>query len=619
MKKSAFQSRLFLAYATLTAAVVVAFAVLLIGITSGMNRETELNHQRELLEKNLRDVEGMIEQMDSLASQVISNNEFINYFIPLAADGDMGNYFEANLIDSIRAGSQLATINGVENLAARISAFNQYGDYVSTGTLYETREAKQRTLSDQEAIQALADLVAADPQRRAVIGPAPDMWSNNPNARVITLLRALSSTYAAKSYGLLAVQQDLSVFDGYSFFRQDGGMPYVLIDGEGQAIYPEDPALQGYAAIFEAALKAEAGERAASFRMSFEGGEKLVLVSPVAMTPWRLLRVMPASALDAPYLKIYVFLGLFSLALLLILLWVVYVMAGRISRPLRALAASVKNVNLNHMELVGETPAKNASEELIALDEAFRSMLSRLNQSIGLEMKAYMLALQSQMSPHFLYNMLSVIIESGEEEGSARTVKMCERLSYMLRYIADYTGDTVTLMDELNHTRNYLALMKERYEESFAYEIEADEGIERVRVPKLILQPLTENCFNHGFKRSRPPWYIGVAVRAEGGKWSIEVRDNGIGMTDEDILAVNERIDTYRQNLASNYAALRVGSMGLVNTVLRLTLLQDEPILFEIGRAPEGGTRITIGGRIDDQRADRGRRTADAAADQAAD
>ncbi len=605
MRRFAFKNRLFIAYATLTGAVVLAFAVALILITASINRGTELNHQREVVQTNRQSIENILWQMDSLASQVMSNNELINRFIPLAGDGDSGNYFSKNLLDFIWASSQLATINVGENRAARISAFNLSGDYVSAGMLYETPEVIEATLNNRAEMERLIHLVESDGKRRYVMGPHDDMWSSNPDARIITLLRALSSTYTSKSYGLLAVQQNVDVLGNLEFFRQDEALQYALLNAQGDRIYPLDKTPGGYDPLYRQAAAQHIAGELTTFRHTMRGTQMIVMVTNVEPSNMLLVRAMPESQLYRPYVKSYGMMALASFLLLLMLLWVVYVMADRISRPLRALADSIGVVNLSHMELNARPQTRSTSQELVALDDAFRAMLKRLQQSIDLEMRAYMFALQSQMNPHFLYNMLSVIVESAEADGSPRTVNMCLKLSAMLRYIADYNGDSATLADEFMHMRNYLELMKDRYEDSFSYTVEADESIERICVPKLILQPLAENCFKHGFKDSRPPWRIDVRCEVRAGEWRVCVRDNGRGMTSEEIGMVQKRIETYQANLATNYPTLRLGSMGLVNTVLRLTLLSHQPISFEIENLQEG-LGITIGGRFDDTCAYRG-------------
>ena len=209
------------------------------------------------------------------------------------------------------------------------------------------------------------------------------------------------------------------------------------------------------------------------------------------------------------------------------------------------------------------------------------------------------------MNPHFLYNMLSAIIESGEEENSPRTVAMCMKLTDMMRYIADYNGDRVSFAQELQHTRNYLDLMKERYESRFTYQITVDEDALSILVPKLIVQPLAENCFKHGFTGCRPPWHIDIRLHRKSGGWELTVQDNGAGIARGKIIEIHQRVEAFAGDMSGNFESLKAEGMGLINSILRLTLLQKTPPDYEIKNLPDGGTIVRIGGEADDSGADR--------------
>ena len=140
--------------------------------------------------------------------------------------------------------------------------------------------------------------------------------------------------------------------------------------------------------------------------------------------------------------------------------------------------------------------------------------------------------------------------------------------------------------------------MKVRYEEYFDYEILECAELSELRIPRMVLQPLTENCFQHGFKGVRPPWRIRVSFTREDDRFRIEVRDNGGGVTPEEIRSIHAKIDGYHGDIAATYSELRLGGMGLVNTVLRLRLSQSGPVEFEIGPAEGGGTSVVIGGKL---------------------
>ena len=572
--------------------VVVAVIALLLFFTRSTNRDLERFHQQEVLAGDMQELSSAFDALDTLSTQVASNTELLNFFIPLLDDGSQDNYFHTHLMDSIRASSLLTTINSTDRRALRISVFNAQGDYISAGTLYETEEDIERTLADADSFAAL-ERRFADGERVIVSGLHDDPWSDNRSVRLLSLIRPLSTAYSARNYGFISVQQSADALYSLSLWERGDGASYVLLNAEGEDVSPA-----GGVALPDSILShLPAPGKTAEYALDLDGGTTVFALRD-AFSGWTLVRMLPTGLLDAPYRQVYLQIVLVSVLLLAILLIVVYLLADRISRPLREFSAGIERISLDN--LASDIPLLSSSytEELQALDRAFRAMLLKLNQSIGFEMKAYMAALQSQMNPHFLYNMLSAIAESADEDGSPRTVRMCEKLSSMLRYMADYTSEQVSLQEDIANMRDYLDLMKVRYEEHFSYVIETCDALRGQHVPRMTLQPLVENCFQHGFKNKRPPWRIHVRFACENGLWSIEVRDNGCGISAGEIENIHRKIDGYQKNLAATYSELRLGGMGLVNTILRLRLARREAIQFDIRSSEDGGTTVVIGGSL---------------------
>ena len=565
---------------------------LLLFFTRSTNRDLERFHQQEVLAGDMQELSSAFDALDTLSTQVASNTELLNFFIPLLDDGSQDNYFHTHLMDSIRASSLLTTINSTDRRALRISVFNAQGDYISAGTLYETEEDIERTLADADSFAAL-ERRFADGERVIVSGLHDDPWSDNRSVRLLSLIRPLSTAYSARNYGFISVQQSADALYSLSLWERGDGASYVLLNAEGEDVSPA-----GGVALPDSILSnLPAPGEAAEYALDLDGGTTVFALRD-AFSGWTLVRMLPTGLLDAPYRQVYLQIVLVSVLLLAILLIVVYLLADKISRPLREFSAGIERISLDN--LASDIPLLSSSytEELQALDRAFRAMLLKLNQSIGFEMKAYMAALQSQMNPHFLYNMLSAIAESADEDGSPRTVRMCEKLSSMLRYMADYTSEQVSLQEDIANMRDYLDLMKVRYEEHFSYVIETCDALRGQHVPRMTLQPLVENCFQHGFKNKRPPWRIHVRFACENGLWSIEVRDNGCGISAGEIENIHRKIDGYQKNLAATYSELRLGGMGLVNTILRLRLARREAIQFDIRSSEDGGTTVVIGGSL---------------------
>ena len=572
--------------------VVVAVIALLLFFTRSTNRDLERFHQQEVLAGDMQELSSAFDALDTLSTQVASNTELLNFFIPLLDDGSQDNYFHTHLMDSIRASSLLTTINSTDRRALRISVFNAQGDYISAGTLYETEEDIERTLADADSFAAL-ERRFANGERVIVSGLHDDPWSDNRRVRLFSLIRPLSTAYSARNYGFISVQQSADALYSLSLWERGDGASYVLLNAEGEDVSPA-----GGVALPDSVLShLPAPGETAEYALDLDGGTTVFALRD-AFSGWTLVRLLPTGLLDAPYRQVYWQIILVGALLLAILLIVVYLLADRISRPLREFSAGIERISLDN--LASDIPLLSSSytEELQALDRAFRAMLLKLNQSIGFEMKAYMAALQSQMNPHFLYNMLSAIAESADEDGSPRTVRMCEKLSSMLRYMADYTSEQVSLQEDIANMRDYLDLMKVRYEEHFSYVIETCDALRGQHVPRMTLQPLVENCFQHGFKNKRPPWRIHVRFACENGLWSIEVRDNGCGISAGEIENIHRKIDGYQKNLAATYSELRLGGMGLVNTILRLRLARREAIQFDIRSSEDGGTTVVIGGSL---------------------
>ncbi len=599
-RQSAFRSRLFFSYSAL---IVLSVGLFLLALTVIILRTGEAEaraQQGEAARHAVRQCESALRGLDALAAQAASNAELIGYFVPLKDDPDPGNFFDDNPLEYIDASSLLATLNGAAGTAARISVYNAHGDYVSAGSLYETPERKRLALADEARIAAQFHQLSVSAERRVIDPPDPDPFSTSQKSRLFAILRPLSSAYVSEVYGIVSVQQDASALEKLGLTRQTDQEVCVIVTDDGQAVAPAQAALSPLAqaaALAAKSLQPKEPGTIAQGTLDTDQGKLFVSAARMDLSGWLVVMAQPQSQLRAAYRTTILLLLLAGAALAVVLLGVVYFMSDRITRPVSDLSFAIERVSLTHMQL----PAHQLSgiSEVEALDSAFRTMLSRLNDAIGLEMRAYFYALQSQMNPHFLYNVLSVISASGDEEGAKRTVKMVSQLSGMLRYVASYEQEqATTLADEVRYAEQYLRLMKVRYEDNFHYTIDLEAGAAQVPVPKLILQPLCENCFKHGFQSVRPPWRIKVTVQLQGGRFLVTVADNGCGMTDAEVRALTAKIDDCVEQLAGNYRALSVGGMGLTNTVLRLRLSVGDAA-YSVLRGPEGGMIVQLSGRAE--------------------
>ena len=211
-------------------------------------------------------------------------------------------------------------------------------------------------------------------------------------------------------------------------------------------------------------------------------------------------------------------------------------------------------------------------------------------------------ALQAKINPHFLFNTLDSMIGVVEARDYATVMRMLKALSSMLHMTVRRTSDFVTLAEELEYVRSYIAIQEVRYRDRFTWSIESDPAASNARICRFGIQPIVENCFTHGVYEGREGMRIDIAARLAGDTVVVEVRDDGPGCAAE-----------LRESLARSFAQTRnmLGREGgLFNVHDRIRMSFGEPYGLELLDTRAGfGLRLTIP-RTEarrDQRARRGR------------
>lgn len=256
--------------------------------------------------------------------------------------------------------------------------------------------------------------------------------------------------------------------------------------------------------------------------------------------------------------------------------------------PIRKLRSQIWRINYSNMNLKVDDRPKN--NDLLLLNEAFQDLMQRLQQSIDREkvalheeVMARNSALQAQIAPHFIHNVL-YLISIAAQEGKTNVVSdMCKHLSDSLRYIVSSPYAHVTLADELEHTRHYLSLVQQKYEEDLEWEIVSDDLSNEIQLPRLVIQPFVENCIEHAFMNTAPPWSIRITVKQFNGLWALEIRDNGDGFRAEKIQEIMNNIRENASNASQRQSRhTGLGNMGIVNSVNRLQLMYANRLMFNI-------------------------------------
>lgn len=230
--------------------------------------------------------------------------------------------------------------------------------------------------------------------------------------------------------------------------------------------------------------------------------------------------------------------------MLLVFLCAMFVTGGMIRQnlalPIRRLITDMEHVSESGwLKRLDEDFPDN---EIGMLSDSYNVMIEHLNvlfnQLIENEktiQRAEMRVLYEQVKPHFLYNSLEAISYMALSQGAEDVYNALETLGNFYRNFLSKGDRMIPLKRELRIIRDYLTLQKLRYGDMFCDEYDIDEATLPFVVPKLLLQPLVENCIYHGIKPKGEDGVISITTRLVGNEMIILVRDNGVGMREEEI------------------------------------------------------------------------------------
>ncbi len=199
--------------------------------------------------------------------------------------------------------------------------------------------------------------------------------------------------------------------------------------------------------------------------------------------------------------------------------------------------------------------------------------ISKVENLISLLKYSELKALQSQINPHFLFNVLNTmtsLIRTNPEKAREVTID----LSNYLRYNLDNNLKSVELIKELNQIDTYIKIEKARFGEKLNIVYDVDESLYNFQIPSLIIQPLVENSIKHGILKKRDNGFVKIIVKRIDKDIEVAIEDDGVGIEQAVIDNLDKKIEE---------------NIGLKNVHQRLKLLYGEGLNIT---KLEQGTRI---------------------------
>lgn len=368
----------------------------------------------------------------------------------------------------------------------------------------------------------------------------------------------------------------------------------LIVDKDGTILYNTDNALitqnindvQKFANISFA-------QSQSYFVNDAAGNSQIVSVYISEYNDWTYISITPASNYSQRTRDFKHFMFIAVGACIVIAILISFFISVRIYQPVINMVSLFKSRNdwEGAVQTDGErgfNEFKYLTNNILNSFDKTKEMEKVLEERLSLLRTAQSIALQAQINPHFLYNTLETLnwksmgLTGGENEVST----MIGNLSQLLRLSLETENNMVTIEMEIQHAKYYLDIQKTRYKDKFDIVWDIDPNIYSYAIVKLTLQPLVENAIYHGIKPKQGKSVLTIQGRKFDSFIEIIVLDNGIGMTREDVDALNAhlKVEYIRENT----------HIGLRNVNQRIKLVFGEEYGVYVESEYEKFTRVVL-------------------------
>lgn len=348
--------------------------------------------------------------------------------------------------------------------------------------------------------------------------------------------------------------------------EQDSDTQIAIYDGADPVYFPEEcPMDDGQKEELRRFLE----EEPRSFTVN-RGSENpvsyLVVREQSVISGWNILGIMPLTQME----EIQRTNGLFVLAMVVFACIVILFVASRISKsllvPMNQLIGCMNQIAEGKQD-VELLPTR--SVEINRISETVGNMLENIDALTGSLLEKQrrlseeqLKALQHQINPHFLNNILQTIKAMAVCNDTESISRISTLLGKLLSYSVYNPYDLVPLADELAYTENYIALQNVKWEGRIQYSMDCGENARMLLVPKLMIQPIVENAIEYGFTRHEGG-HISIHVEEEEKEYYIAVTNNGQSIDGARLAWLNECLKN-----GDSYTTDK--SIGLLNVSQRL-------------------------------------------------
>lgn len=491
---------------------------------------------------------------------------------------------------------------------AGIMIVNSDGEYISNEMYARTPSDLTRESWYQEAVRNKGIFkIVGHPNERNVTNHV-----HYKNSEVVSAVRAILDPDTQTVKGVVLIDLKLRVIAETAQDVRLGKTGYLtVIDSSGELIYaPADPYIE------HIPLEWLNQDGAGTYSHQADGRKLQFIYRVSPFTNWTTVGVFSTEDSISEMREIRFYVVSFVFVVCLLGMTASFYLAHSISRPIGQLMSFMQKAQSGDLTI---RYWGDRSDEVGLLGRRFNEMLLQINRLLSLterqerqKREAELSILQAHIKPHFLYNTLDTIHWMARRKGAVDIAEMAESLSKLFRIGLSKGNVMIPLSDEMEHIRSYLQIQHVRYQNKLDYALKVDPAVQGLNVLKLILQPIVENAIYHGIKERRGPGWIEVEAKEHSGNLIMTIRDNGKGMTGEQLAKLRLALEQVASSdddpgagktPGSDQTSQAVGTMradgetkgyGILNVQARLRLTFGGKYGLSIDSVLGEGTVVTV-------------------------
>lgn len=397
---------------------------------------------------------------------------------------------------------------------------------------------------------------------------------------LLVYAREILNLYTLKELGIMLIALDVSTLDGIFEAVEANNHMNVFFWENDQLIY----------AFHQPGSVLDAGDdalRTAEGFVSLKGMRCYVHSLVNASSGWRISCAIPYQDFQqekANIMRLVLFLtaGLVLAAVLLGYVITKRSITGTLHQLHRFVEAFRSTGSCDGFVFDRKDEVGQIGAEFIHVVGENERLIAKLYEARYREKESELIALQSQINPHFLYNTLDSIFWSAQEYGADNIARMTVALSNVFRMSLNRGSAFWKISDELQLVNNYLLVQNMRFDDRFQVEIHLDEALMDKQIIKLILQPIVENAVQHGLEKRSGKGSIRITAEEEGDDLTFIIQDNGIGfqVDEENPLGNGYALHNVDRRIKLYYGpqfGVVIHSEPNVGTVVRVAIRREIP------------------------------------------